>query len=791
MAHYRMYVLNIYALYILVIIHIISKKERMVLNKFVWGIFSCIISWLFLSLTQPLIAHSETLNPTTHASTFSETFTSVSTEQQTTQATDIVEQETEQTHASSENDEPMAPTPASVSVGNSTLKSTLSTGTYNQDIITLSYEYSVTLIGLAINDRPIIAIQLPTEISSQLDNDTLKQQDFLTLLTGTVSYPGTATQDIHSSTNGVSLSYSSTYHSVYLTFPSSTLVLLPGTKWSAAISFDVGALYKRGISIPPALNGKDYPIRGTFTDVGTGLGAINIIIGNNTKTGVISKAQLSLGNYPVPQVTPAKLTQPNHLDTTVTGTIQQVQDPNYNYSVQLTLNRHDGTTTPIVVKGISVDAAGNFSTSLASPLEYGDTLSTIVFARSKTSTDYIQSSPSADQSVNWSIQPVTNVVANAGSTQLSGKASQVSNGTYQVKVQINGGSIYTTSLDSNGHFQFANLPTFQGGETVSLWVQGLSNRTGLPLLTSSTVSQTVAYSVPQLTVTQIIERKNAQRLWEAANSVVSGQIIRFTLTTRLTNQPATWMNQQLRATVPKGLSQLSAATLTKQSAAGLSTPIAGLQLLTDSSTGLPYWSYHNSLPADNFTEANTQFTLQYTATVTEEWINQFLLFSSTVTGNDGGGTPITPITKEQSLPIKNGTLRFVQMPTTVSFKNLPFPSKRTLYSPSTISAPFLIADGRVAKTPWHLLVRESQPMHSTSTNKTIQQAFIYRKNGSDFPISSLATEVYQYTATDDNNVEIPWNQQNGLFLSVAPDLNLTVKESYTAELQWILSDTPL
>ena len=251
------------------------------------------------------------------------------------------------------------------------------------------------------------------------------------------------------------------------------------------------------------------------------------------------------------------------------------------------------------------------------------------------------------------------------------------------------------------------------------------------------------------------------------------------------------MNQQLRATVPKGLSQLSAATLTKQSAAGLSTPIAGLQLLTDSSTGLPYWSYHNSLPADNFTEANTQFTLQYTATVTEEWINQFLLFSSTVTGNDGGGTPITPITKEQSLPIKNGTLRFVQMPTTVSFKNLPFPSKRTIYSPSTISAPFLIADGRVAKTPWHLLVRESQPMHSTSTNKTIQQAFIYRKNGSDFPLSSLATEVYQYTATDDNNVEIPWNQQNGLFLSVAPDLNLTVKESYTAELQWILSDTPL
>ena len=140
----------------------------------------------------------------------------------------------------------------------------------------------MTLIGLAINDRPIIAIQLPTEISSQLDNDTLKQQDFLTLLTG-LSVIQEQPLKIFTVQLTASASYSSTYHSVYLTFPSSTLVLLPGTKWSAAISFDVGALYKRGISIPPALNGKDYPIRGTFTDVGTGLGAINIIIGNNTK----------------------------------------------------------------------------------------------------------------------------------------------------------------------------------------------------------------------------------------------------------------------------------------------------------------------------------------------------------------------------------------------------------------------------------------------------------------------------------------------------------------------------
>ena len=175
---------------------------------------------------------------------------------------------------------------------------------------------------------------------------------------------------------------------------------------------------------------------------------------------------------------------------------------------------------------------------------------------------------------------------------------------------------------------------------------------------------------------------------------------------------------------------------------------------------MPYWSYHNSLPADNFTEANTQFTLQYTATVTEEWINQFLLFSSTVTGNDGGGTPITPITKEQSLPIKNGTLRFVQMPTTVSFKNLPSPANEpyTHHRPSALLSSLPMVE--LQNTMAFVGKRVSPCIQLLQIKRSSKLSFI--ENGSDFPLS-LATEVYQHTATDDNNVEIPWNQQNGLF----------------------------
>ena len=684
------------------------------------------------------------------------------------------------------------PQTRTVSIGNSEISSSIASGTYGQDIITISYEYSIALLGLAINDKPMIIIQLPPEIANQINNDTTKQQDFLALLTGTVTYPGTSTQDIHSTTNAVSLSYSSSYSSVYVTFPTSSLVLLPGTKWSVKMSFDVGAMYKKGITVPAATNGTNYPIRGTFSDVGTGLGAISIIIGNNTKTGTINKNPLTLGTYPVPRVTPAVLTTPlQHLQTNLTGSIQQTQDSGYNYTVQLTINHTDGTATPIIINNVPVDSSGNFNAALASAIEYGDTVSTVVFARSKTNTDYIQSQPSIVQPVNWTIKPVTSISAVGNSNQLSGTAVQTAAGTYQAKLQINGGTTYSTTLNANGSFQFTGLPSFQGGESVKLWVQGISNRTGLPLLVSSDFTQAVPYLKPQLTIAQTIERKNAQGNWEAAPSTVTGQSVRFTLTVTLNNQSATWKNQILKASIPQGLTQISLATLTKKTAAGVSTPIVGSQLLTDTNTNTQYWYYQNTLAANNFTEANTSFILQYTAVITDDMADKTLIFPSSIDGSDAGGAAITTQNSSSSVPVKSGLLRFVQSPTQVSFKNIAVPSQTTTYAPSNVNASLIIADGRVAKSQWHLLVRESQAMKSTTTNKTINQAFVYRKSGQDYPITTVASEIYAYTSPDNNNVALTWNQQNGLFLKLSPSVNINVNESYTAQLQWILSDAPL
>jgi hypothetical protein len=707
-------------------------------------------------------------------------------------ATQETSEATVQTQTVEENGKEQAkkepPTDRAISLGSSSVTGTYSYGTYGQVIPSITYTYS-TLANISINDRPILIVQLPAEIAGQINGSVTKQQDFLAILTGTLTYPGTASQDLHSTTNGVSLAYSSTYNSIYVTFPTPGLLLL-GAKWSVKLSFDVGALYKRGITVPPAINGSNYAIRGSISDTTSGLGEITIITGN-TQAGTIALPSMTLGTYPVPRLTAPVISTPlQHLQTNVNGNIQQTQDSNYSYTVQLTINHTDGTTTPIIIANVPVDSAGNYTAALNNALEYGDTVSATLYARSKTTTDYIQSPSSALQPVSWTINPVTSISAISGSTQLSGTAVQNNNAAvYQVKLQVNNGTTYTTTLNTNGSFQFTGLPAFQGGETARLWIQGMSSRTGLPLLTSSNFTQTIPYAVPQLALVQTLERKNAQGNWESATSAVTGQSVRLTFKVTLLNQTV-WQNQQLKAYLPTGLTQISQATLIKTSPSGVNTTVSGTQLLTDTNTA-QYWSYQNTLAGNNFSEANTSFTLQYTAVVADNMTDQTLAFKSLADGNDGNGTKITTQNITTSLAIKSGLLRFVQAPSKISFNNLAVPATTTTYNPNMVDSTLVIADGRVAKSQWQLYVRENQAMQSTTTTKRIEQAFVYRINGVDYSINNVASKVYTYTSPNDENVVISWNQQNGLFLKLGPSVNLNVNEKYGAQLQWILSDTPL
>lgn len=681
-----------------------------------------------------------------------------------------------------------------VTVGSGALSGTYATGSNGQSVITMTYTYTPTL-DLSLGGQPLIILQLPAEIANQINGSTAKQQSFLSLLTGTVTLPaalvGSRSYDIHDTTRGFSLAYSSTYNSVYVTFPTNVVSLLGLSRWAVSFSFDVAALYQNGITIPPASNGINYPIKGVFGSSTDGLNIINLVLGNVSQSGVIALPSMSIGTG-VPNVTAPILNSPLlNLQSTVSGSIQQTQNSAYTYTVQLTITRSDGTSAPIIINSLPVDAAGKFSTVLASALQYGDSISALIIAQSKTTSNYIQSPSSTIQAVSWPIKPVTSIIATAGATQLSGTAVQTNAGTYQVALQINTGTIYTTPLNANGSFQFSNLPMFTGGEAVSLSVQGLSNRTGSVLVTSTNYNQTIPYLTPAIAVVQTIERLNAQGNWEAAPSVVTGQTIRYTLITTLTNQPATWSQQMLKAYVPNGITQLSPVTLIRTSNTGVQTPVLGTQLLTDSNLNMQYWYYQNTLPVNNFTQPNTSFKLQYTGVVAQNMTGQSLPFSSIVGGSDGGNVGFTPKNTANSISVWDGTLRFVQSPQQISFKSIPVPTKTTTYSPSIVDTSLIVADGRVAKSQWHLLVRENQPMKSTTTNKTINQAFIYRKNGQNAPITSIASEAFAYTSPDNNNVVISWNQQNGVFLNLTPSVNINVNESYTAQLQWILSDAPL
>ncbi|MEI5993297.1 hypothetical protein [Candidatus Enterococcus mansonii] len=681
-----------------------------------------------------------------------------------------------------------------VTAGSGALSGTYVTGSSGQSIITMSYTYTPTL-DLSLGGKPVIILQLPPEIAAQINGSVTKQQAFLSILTGTVTLPngliGNKSYNIHDTANGIFLDYSSAYNSVYVTFPANTLGLLGLSRWAVTFSFDVSTLYLNGITIPPASNGINYPIKGTFGSSNDGLDIINLVLGNVSKSGVINMPSMSIGTS-VPNVTPPVINSPLlNLQTAVSGNIQQVQNSNYNYLVQLTIIHSDGTPSPTVISNIPVDGSGNFSTNLASALQYGDTVSALIIAQSKTTSNYIQSQSSTLQAVSWPIQPVTSISATPGTTQLSGTAVQTNAGTYQVVLQINGGTVYTTALNVNGTFQFSNLPMFKGGENVSLSVQGLSNRTGTVLVTSSSFNQVTSYLAPTISVVQTIERLNGQGNWEAAPSVVTGQTVRYTLTTTLLNQPATWGSQTLKAYVPNGLTQLSPVTLIQTSSTGIQTPVLGTQLLTDSNSNTQYWYYQNMLAINNFTQPNTSYKLQYTGVAAQNMTGQTLAFSSNIGGVDGGGTAIAPQNNAISIPVENGTLRFVQSPTKISFKNIPVPSKTKTYSPTGVDTSLIIADGRIAKSQWNLYVRENQAMQSTTTSKTINQAFVYRINGQDNSINTLASQVYTYTSPDNNNVVISWNQQNGVFLKLSPSVNINVNESYTAQLQWILSDAPL
>lgn len=689
---------------------------------------------------------------------------------------------------------PVKPAPKLIELGTSELTAEYNVGACGQGIGHIAYEYK-PLLSLDFNDAPVIVLQLPNEIASQLNNSPANQATFLNNLTGEVTLPsgilGNQVVKLPNTTSLFTITYNAQNSAILVSFPKTAITLSLLNKWKADFKFDTAVLYKNGITIPPAANGSSYPVKGDFN---SGLSGIISVATVNSKSGAIPSATMSLGTCPVLKIDAPSLTSPVlNNQTQITGKYAQAQNTGYTYTANLSIQRVDGTAAPPVVANIPIGSDGSFSTTLPSAVEYLDTMTATVTAKSKTTADFYQSLPSSVVSASWPLVSPTLTQVNAGATAITGSAVQTTGGTYKAHLQINGNASreQIINLPANGQYSFAVTPSIRGGDKVSVSIQGYSARTGNLLVETPLVNQTVSFTPPSLLITQVIERRNSQGTWEVAPSVVTGQTIRYTSTVTLTNANAIWNQQLLQDWIPSGLLNLSNAQVTKKNVDGslvaLGTP---LLVANPASPSLQAWNYQNLLSANNLTQANEALVLQYTAVVSDSALNQSLVHSIFADGMNGGGQNIPQQSANLTTPVGSGTLRFIQVPTTIEFKNIKIPTKQTVYNRTNTPNALTVADGRISKSQWHLSVREAQPLTS-ATNQVLAGAFVYSQNGVDKPVSAASIEIMSYLSPNDNNVSVNWQANEGIRLNLAPNVNLNVNQHYQGSLEWILSDAPL
>ncbi|MGY3778105.1 carboxypeptidase-like regulatory domain-containing protein [Isobaculum melis] len=684
----------------------------------------------------------------------------------------------------------LEPDTRALALGNSSIAGTFTNGACNQNIVSINYSYSL-ILSLAINDTPVIAIQIPEEVASQINNSPTKQAAFLKSLTGSVTYPlnllGNQTYPIQATNSNVSMVYDVTKNAVVFTFPSSFLTLSLLNSWNVNLSFDPVALYKKGIAIPPATNGQNYVIRGNILSL---YGLIDFTTGN-AKTGAISLKSMSLGNCPVLNVIPPVVSSPVlHQTNQINGTINQTQNSGYTYTVDLTTKTTTGITTSY--PNIPVDATGSFHVTTKTNLEYEDQITGIVRATSKSNADLYESQISAITTVVWPLATPTIQSLVAGATAISGLSHQTVIGNYQAVVVINQNALttYTVPVDSQGHYQVANLPPLKGGDTVQVTVNGYSSRDGYLLVSTAPVTATVQFNKPSFILDLAVYRRNGNDQWEAAPNAVTGQAIKYVTKVTLQNAHAIWDHQTVTSHIPAGLVNVTDMSLYKINVDGTRQLVGVPQVIADAASPSGSSLYYQNLnTSDSLQNMNEALEFQYTATITSISPPTALTYKITFGGQNGGGQGITPLSIGTTTEVGDGRLRLMSVPTTFGFQQTTIPTSSTIYNRTTTTSNLVIYDGRVKKNKWNLYVREIQPLTAGSTQ--LPGAIIYGLNGQNKVLNAENNLIYSQTAPDNQPYIIPWEQADGIRLKVGPGPMLKSNQRYQGQLEWNLTDAPL
>ncbi|MBC6316637.1 hypothetical protein [Listeria grandensis] len=671
-----------------------------------------------------------------------------------------------------------------IEIGASSLNGTYTAGTYGQGTMRLVYQYS-PLLSLTLNEVPLAIVQIPSEIGDQLVGNPTKQASFLKSLTGTITYPlntlANQSFDIQSVSSNVIKTYNEATHAVVFTYPRSTTLLTITNIWKVDMIIDAGVLYKNSITVPPAYNGVNYTAKGTLVAATEGI----TISTGNTKMTTIPSATFGIGNYPVLGITPPKLNDTmQHLGTVISGTANQVLDTNYTYTADIIYKTRAGVTTTITNLPVAIN--GSFTTTLATPYEYGDTATAILKATSKINTDTYESQPSPLITAKWPVQPATLTSPKVGETQITGTASESNPGVYKAHITINQTS-YDTPLQANGTFALTGIPDLRLGDQISVTIDGYSTRTGERLISSTATMVSVIYNMPMLAITQQFERKNAADVWEIATDTASDQEIRYTITTTLQNSNAVWNKQNIKINIPVGLIDLKDITLAKISTTTETQLTAPTTI--DDSTSPSLKSLFSQITNNPLISQGDKIRIQFSAKVIREGYPASLISKVWLNGETDNTVPILEQTNSMSILVTDGTLKLVEVPNTIAFTNIPVPSKPQTYNRTNTVGTIKVRDGRVKKTIWQLFIREQTPL-TNANNQQLHQSIIYSQNGADTLLNSENQPIFAHKVENNQVYELVWQASEGIRLKLAPSPDIKINQHYTGELVWTLTDTP-
>jgi hypothetical protein len=152
------------------------------------------------------------------------------------------------------------------------------------------------------------------------------------------------------------------------------------------------------------------------------------------------------------------------------------------------------------------------------------------------------------------------------------------------------------------------------------------------------------------------------------------------------------------------------------------------------------------------------------------------------------------ITYDYQIPLEvtEGTLSFTQAPAALNFGTVKIDGQ-TLEVPRIGDAPMTIRikDGRSQKTPWQLLIQQSQPFTDRHQHELKQELLFFRQDGHDYPIKLKQDQQVKAVASQTIQHTFTYDTQAGVLLKISPnDFDFTAG-TYNFGLQWTLSDAPL